>query len=277
MSPDEYCQQKTVQSGSSFYYSFLFLPPERRRAITALYAFCREVDDTVDECSDPSVARIKLAWWRNEIDKMYQGQPSHPVTQALAPHVPVYQLQQQHLLAIVDGMEMDLDQSRYLDYPNLQRYCWHVAGVVGILSASIFGYSNPQTLQYAEKLGLAFQLTNIIRDVGEDARKGRIYLPINELQQFQVTAADILNARHSERFEALMAFQIERARKIYAEAYALLPREDRRAQRPGLMMAAIYGTVLEEIAADGYHVLNRRISLTPLRKLWLAWKTYIRG
>jgi len=277
MSPDEYCQQKTAQSGSSFYYSFLFLPPERRRAITALYAFCREVDDTVDETSDQSVARIKLAWWRNEVTQMFTGTPTHPVMLALQPHLAVYDLKQEHLLAIIDGMEMDLDQSRYLDYPNLKKYCWHVAGVVGILSASIFGVTNPQTLRYAEALGLAFQLTNIIRDVGEDARKGRIYLPINELQQFNVTAADLLNARHSEKFEALMKFQADRAQKLYDEAFALLPQDDRRAQRPGLMMAAIYRTLLDEIERDGFHVLHQKISLTPLRKLWLAWKTYVRG
>jgi len=277
MSPDEYCQQKTVQSGSSFYYSFLFLPQERRRAITALYAFCREVDDTVDECTDESIARIKLAWWRNEIAAMYAGKPTHPVTLAMQPHLAVYAMQQQHLQAIIDGMEMDLDQTRYLDYPAMQKYCWHVASVVGILSASIFGVTDPRTLAYAEKLGLAFQLTNIIRDVGEDARKGRIYLPVNELQQFNVTAADLLNARHSEKFEALMRFQVERAKQVYDEAFALLPKQDRRAQRPGLMMAAIYRTVLDEIERDNFHVLTQRISLTPIRKLWLAWKTYVRG
>ncbi|GJI93383.1 phytoene synthase [Duganella caerulea] len=277
MSPDEYCQQKTAQSGSSFYYSFLFLPQERRRAITALYAFCREVDDTVDECTDESIARIKLAWWRKEIANMYEGQQTHPVTQALQPHLSAYNLQQQHLQAIIDGMEMDLNQTRYLDYAALTKYCWHVASVVGILSASIFGATKPETLLYAEKLGHAFQLTNIIRDVGEDARKGRIYLPINELQQFNVTAADLLNARHSENFEKLMAFQAARAQKVYDEAFALLPKEDRRAQRPGLMMSAIYRTLLDEVQADGFHVLTQRISLTPIRKLWLAWKTYIRG
>ena len=260
MSPDEYCQQKTVQSGSSFYYSFLFLPPERRRAITALYAFCREVDDTVDECTDESIARIKLAWWRTEVSAMYKGAGTHPVMQA-----------------IIDGMEMDLNQTRYLDYPAMKKYCWHVASVVGILSASIFGVTDPRTLEYAEKLGLAFQLTNIIRDVGEDARKGRIYLPVNELQQFGVTAADLLNARHSDKFESLMRFQVARAQQAYDDAFALLPPADRRAQRPGLMMAAIYRAVLGEIEHDNYHVLTQRISLTPLRKLWLAWKTYVRG
>jgi len=277
MSPDEYCQQKAAQSGSSFYYSFLFLPPERRRAITALYAFCREADDTVDECSDESLARIKLAWWRTEIAAMYAGSPTHPVTKAMQPHLTVYDLKQEHMQAIIDGMEMDLNQTRYLDYAGLSKYCWHVASVVGILSASIFGVTRPETLAYAEKLGLAFQLTNIIRDVGEDARKGRIYLPVNELQQFNVTAADLLNARHTENFEKLMAFQAERAQRTYDEALALLPKEDRRAQRPGLIMSAIYRTVLDEVQRDGYHVLTQRISLTPIRKLWLAWKTWVRG
>ena len=277
MSPDDYCQQKTAQSGSSFYYSFLFLKADRRRAITALYAFCREVDDTVDECTDASIARTKLSWWRSEVAAMTSGTPTHPVAKALQPHLATFSLDTQHLLAIIDGMEMDLDQTRYLDFPGLQKYCWHVASVVGILSAKIFGVTNPQTLEYAEKLGLAFQLTNIIRDVGEDARKGRIYLPVNELQQFNVTAADILNARHSENFEKLMQFQAARAQKYYDEAFALLPKEDRRAQRPGLIMAAIYRAVLNEVEHDGFHVLNQRISLTPIRKLWLAWITYVRG
>jgi phytoene synthase len=277
MSPDEYCQQKAAQSGSSFYYSFLFLPQERRRAITALYAFCREVDDTVDECTDSAIARSKLIWWRKEIAAMLNGNPSHPVTKALQPHMLPFALDGKYLQAIIDGMEMDLDQTRYLDYAGLQRYCWHVAGVVGILSARIFGATRPETLQYAEKLGLAFQLTNIIRDVGEDARIGRIYLPVNELQQFKVSAADLLNARHSENFEALMRFQVQRAQAAYDQALTLLPDVDRRAQRPGLMMAAIYRTLLGEIERDGFHVLSQRISLTPIRKLWLAWKTYLRG
>lgn len=277
MSPDDYCQQKAAQSGSSFYYSFLFLAPDRRRAITALYAFCREVDDTVDECTDASIARTKLSWWRKEVAAMLSGAPTHPVTQALQAHLTTFALDSQYLMAIIDGMEMDLDQTRYLDFPGLQKYCWHVASAVGILSARIFGVTNPQTLEYAEKLGLAFQLTNIIRDVGEDARKGRIYLPVNELQQFGVTAADILNARHSDKFEQLMQFQAARAHKLYDEAFALLPKEDRRAQRPGLIMAAIYRAVLTEVERDGFHVLNQRISLTPIRKLWLAWITYVRG
>ncbi|MBU4612183.1 presqualene diphosphate synthase HpnD [Achromobacter sp. GG226] len=277
MTPDQYCQDKAAKSGSSFYYSFLFLPPERRRAITALYAFCREVDDVVDEVSDPSIARIKLAWWRTQIEALYEGKPDHPVTRALQPHLTTCHIGKPQLLAIIDGMEMDLTQNRYLDYAGLTKYCWHVAGVVGELSASIFGHTDEATLEYARQLGLALQLTNIIRDVGDDARRGRIYLPINDLQQFNVKASEILNAQHTENFTRLMRFQAERADGVYRHAISLLPEADRRAQRPGLIMAAIYHAVLVEIDRDGYPVLQQRISLTPLRKLWIAWKTWVRG
>ena len=195
MTPDDYCQKKAAQSGSSFYYAFLFLPPERRRAITALYAFCREVDDAVDEPSEASVARVRLAWWRDEVARLYAGKPEHPVTRALQPFIERFDLSATRLGEIMDGMEMDLTQSRYLDYAGLQLYCHRVAGVVGLLAASIFGRTEAITLEYAEKLGLAFQLTNIIRDVGEDARNNRIYLPMDELKRFGVPASDILGAR----------------------------------------------------------------------------------
>jgi phytoene synthase len=275
MTPDEYCQRKAAQSGSSFYYSFLFLPPERRRAITALYAFCREVDDVVDECADPDVAAAKLAWWREEIAALEEGRPQHPVTQALAPLARTFGITRARLGEIIDGMEMDLRPSRYPDLAGLERYCYHVAGVVGVLAAGIFGYTNSRTLEYAQALGTAFQLTNIVRDVGEDARKNRIYLPLEDLARFGVPAADILNRRHTEAFARLMAFEIERAEEAYAKALALLPQEDRRAQRPGLVMAAIYRTLLREIRRDGIRVLEHRVALTPLRKLWIAWKTWV--
>ena len=275
MTPDQYCQQKAAASGSSFYYSFLFLPPERRRAITALYAFCREVDDVVDECADAQVARAKLAWWRLEVGKLFEGAPSHPVTKALQPFVRPFEIREQHLGEIIDGMEMDLTQTRYLDFAGLERYCYHVAGAVGLLAAGIFGYGNPHTLDYAKNLGTAFQLTNIIRDVGEDARKNRIYLPMDELRKFDVPAADILQAKYSENFRALMSFQAGRAREFYENALRLLPAEDRRTQRAGLIMAAIYQATLAEVERDGFQVLTQRTSLTPLRKLWLAWRTWV--
>jgi len=275
MSPDDYCQQKAAATGSSFYYSFLFLPPERRRAITALYAFCREVDDVVDECSDANVAAAKLAWWRDEVAALFGGAPQHPVMKALLPAVERFGVTQARLNEILDGMAMDLRNARYPDFAGLERYCYRVGGVVGLLAASIFGYANPRTLKYAEALGTAFQLTNIIRDVGEDARKNRIYLPQDELARFGVSAADILDARQTEGFARLMAFQIDRAKACYDRALALLPPEDRRAQRPGLVMAAIYRTLLDEIRRDGSRVLAHRVALTPIRKLWIAWRTWV--
>src|SRR5437763_2543722 len=235
MSPDAYCQQKAAGSGSSFYYSFLFLPAERRRAITALYAFCREVDDVVDETSDPQLAATKLAWWRAEVANLFAGKPQHPVTKALSPSIERYSLTQARLDEIIDGMEMDLRQTRYLDWPALERYCYLVAGVVGVLAAGIFGYTDRRTLEYAKHLGIAFQLTNIIRDVGEDARKNRIYLPMEDLKRFAAPAADILQGRETEPFRALMAFEAERARSYYARAMEALPAADRRSQRPGLV------------------------------------------
>jgi phytoene synthase len=275
MSPDAYCQNKAATSGSSFYYSFLFLPPERRRAITALYAFCREVDDVVDECSDAQLARTKLAWWRAEIAGLFAGNPRHPVTNALRPFIEKFQINAGHLVEIVDGMEMDLTQTRYLDFAGLERYCYHVAGAVGLLAAGIFGYQNPRTLEYAKNLGTAFQLTNIIRDVGEDARKNRIYLPMDELKKFEVPASDILQAKYSDNFRKLMTFQARRAESFYDRAMQTLPAEDRRMQRAGLIMAAIYRATLAEVERDGFQVLTQRTSLTPLRKFWLAWKTWV--
>ena len=277
MNPHDYCQHKAAQSGSSFYYSFMFLPAERRQAITALYAFCREVDDVVDECHDLSLAQTKLEWWRQEVARIYGGTPTHPVGHALQDVLKGFRLAQEQLLEIIDGMAMDLSQTRYLDFKALQLYCYRVASVVGLLAAEIFGYQDRQTLKYAHDLGLAFQLTNIIRDVGEDARRGRIYLPVEELQRFNVPARDILEARYSDAFRELMAFQAERAQKFYDQAFAQLPACDRKAQRPGLVMAAIYRTLLDEIAADGFQVLDRRTSLTPLRKVWLAGTTWLRG
>lgn len=277
MTPETYVQEKAAASGSSFYYAFLFLPTQRRAAITAFYAFCREVDDVVDEVQDPGVAAQKLAWWRQEVAQTFAGKPSHPVMQALQPHIAPFQIEQQQLQAIIDGCQMDLEQTRYLDYAGLQRYCHLVAGVVGEVAARIFGQTDPATTAYAHKLGQAFQLTNIIRDVGEDAMRGRIYLPINDLQQFNVKAYEITKREYSDRFTALMRFEAERAHQLYDEAIALLPAADRRSQKPGLMMASIYRTLLREIEAENFQVLHQRIALTPLRKLWLAWKMQALG
>ena len=277
MTPQEYVQQKAASSGSSFYYAFLFLPAERRAAITAFYAFCREVDDVVDEISDPSVAQSTLAWWQKEVQQAFAGHPTHPVMHALMPHAKVYDIEAHHLLSVIEGCQMDLTQTRYLDFAGLQRYCHLVAGVVGEVAAKIFGQTHAATTLYAHKLGLAFQLTNILRDVGEDAMRGRIYLPIDELKQFDVKAQDLMQRQYSDRFTALMKFQAARAHSLYDEAMSLLPAADKRTQKPGLMMASIYRTLLREIEADNFQVLHQRVSLTPLRKLWLAWKVQALG
>lgn len=279
MDVHQYCQERAAASGSSFYYSFVFLPPETRRAITAFYALCRELDDVVDECHERQVAEAKLDWWRAEIARFAAGAPEHPATRALADTPQGRAIAPALLIEIVDGMAMDLDHVRYPDFKSLHLYCYRVAGVVGEVAAGIFGGTrgehDREVRRYAHELGLAFQLTNIIRDVGEDARRGRIYLPQDELARFGVAEADLLAGRDSPAFQSLMQFQYERALSHYERARAALPATAKRAQRPGLVMAAIYQTLLDEIRHDGFPVLRARIALTPLRKLWLASKTWL--
>ena len=274
MSPDEYCAERAAQSGSSFYYSFLFLPEDKRRAIVALYAFCREVDDVVDETSDPQVARTKLDWWRNEVESIFDGGPQHPVARALSNVVGAFALPRELLHEILEGMQMDLELNRYADFNALLLYCHRVAGVVGQLSARIFGYTKPATLDYAHDLGISFQLTNIIRDIGEDARRDRIYLPLEDLARYGVQPVDVLQGRASDAMRNLLGFQIARARSFYRQALDKLPAEDRRSQRAGLIMAAIYRRLLDELDSEGPGVLAGKVSLTPTTKLWLACKTW---
>jgi len=273
MTPQEYCQNKAAASGSSFYYSFRFLPEKQRDAIIALYAFCREVDDIVDEIEDHSVATTKLNWWREEIKNLFHGTPSHPVALALAIHIKEFNLSEEYFVEIIDGMAMDLEFDVYPTFKELQLYCYRVASVVGLLSVEIFGYTNRQTLKYAHELGMAFQLTNITRDVFEDVQRGRVYIPQDELEKFDLTNDDLLTGKTTDNVIKLLKFQVDRANSHYAKAYELLPEEDRFNQRCGLIMAAIYQATLKEIEDDGYRVLEHRIKLTPLRKLWLAWKT----
>ena len=277
MDPHQYCQEKAAPSGSSAYYSFLFLAPERRRAITALYAFCREVNDVVDECSDASVARMKLAWWRNELAAAFHGTPQHPVAHALAEVAPRYNLSEEKLNEIVDGVESNLLHNRYANFAALQLHCRQAASAIGLLSSEIFGYRDRRTLEYAADLGMAFELTHIIRDAGHDARRDRICLPLDEIGRHGVSVTDVLQARQTDGFRKLMEFQIERALGYYRAAFDKLPPADRRAQRAGIVMAAIYRATLDEIRRDGYRVLTQRISLTPIRKLWIAWWTWIRS
>ena len=273
MTPDEYCQNKTAKSGSSFYYSFLFLTEPQRQAITALYAFCREVDDIVDEVHEEDIARSKLDWWRLEIERTFNDQATHPIGKALTTALSHYDLHQEYFMEILDGMAMDLSQFSYPDFTQLTLYCHRVASVVGLLSAEIFGYQERATLRYAENLGMALQLTNIIRDVREDAERGRVYLPQDEMTQFGVDLDSLLALESSTELVALLAFQAKRVQQYYQQAMAALPDCDRYSQRAGLIMAQIYQATLQEISDDNYQVMQYRVSLTPLRKFWIAWTT----
>jgi len=279
MTPSEYCQNKAAASGSSFYYSFLFLPSNKRRAITALYAFCREIDDITDDVKDPNIVKIKLEWWRVDVRRIFESTPEHLVNRELQEVIKEFALTEELLLEIIAGMQMDVDQTHYPDFSALEQYCYRVAGVVGLLSIEIFGYKNKQTQEYAKYLGNALQLTNIIRDIREDSQRSRIYLPEDELAKFNISAQQIYannfaTENDKANLKKLIQLQCERAKDYYTKAYAALPNEDRYNQSTGLIMAAIYEATLDEIIHDDYQVLNHRIKLTPIRKLWIAWRTY---
>ena len=275
----DYCHQKAAESHSSFLSGFRFLSVEKRNAITVLYAFCRELDDVVDGCTNPNVAQITLNWWRSDLEKVFNNEmPEHPVHQALKDIRASFDLPKNEFEALIDGMQMDLEQARYGSFDELKLYCHRVAGVVGCLIARILGFSNPKTLEYADKMGLALQLTNIIRDVGEDARQGRIYLPIEEMQKFDVPANVIMQCKPTDNFAKLMQFQVNRARETYREAMLLLPAEDKKSQKVGLIMAAIYYALLNEINRDGaQNVLTYKIAIPSPRKKRIALKTWLFG
>lgn len=275
MTPDQYCASKVTESGSNLVAAFKILPPEPRAAITALYAYCREVDDIVDECSEPGLAAIKLSWWKTELDRLYGGEPGHPVAKALAPRVAQYGLPRESFDAVIAGCEMDLTQNRYATWEELDRYCDNVAGAVGLLSARIFGTVSEATLEYAIQLGRALQYTNIIRDVGEDARKGRIYLPAQAMQQHGLDPATVLRYEHTPALQSLLAEMSQRAHALYDSALKTLPKNERSAQRPGLIMATIYRELLKLLEEESFRVLHQRISVAPARKLWLAWRASV--
>ena len=274
MTPEQYCQNKAAGSGSSFYYSFMALADDQRKAIIALYAFCREVDDVVDNPGEDHIKTVKLQWWREEISRLFARQAQHPVTRALTTVLEKFDLPEEYFLEIIDGMEMDLHKLRYDTFKDLNLYCYRVASVVGLMAAEIFGYQNRNTLKYAHDLGIAFQLTNILRDVHEDAQRGRIYLPLEDLQQFSVSENDILNGVDSENLQRLIRFEYDRAQKYYQRAFAQLPAEDRYRQRCGLMMAAIYRGVLEKLEKKRFPVFDGRVRLSAIHKLWLALHTW---
>jgi len=276
MTPKEYCKQKTKESQSNFLSAFVFLKKEKRDALTALYAFCREVDDIADECVDHEIASKKLNWWRDEIERLYKGEPQHPVTKALYPFIDTYKLLKQHFIEIIDGMEMDVKYNRYESFEQLKLYCYRVASCVGILSANIFGYQNKNTLIFAKNLGIALQLTNIIRDIGEDARRGRIYIPLDELKKLGVSEEEIILLKNSEKIKKLVENQVDRAKQFYDLALTSLPMEDKKTQKISLIMGNIYFVLLNEIEKDSPEkILNQKTILPGFRRLKIATLTML--
>jgi phytoene synthase len=267
----------TRNSRSNFFYAFLFLPRAQREAIFAVYAFCRIVDDAVDQSGDREAQRRELARWRAEIADVFEGVPRHPAGERLQEVVRAFPIPRQALLDIIAGVEMDLDHATYETFDDLYPYCYHVASAVGLCCIEIFGYRNPQARQYAVELGVALQLTNILRDVQVDARMGRVYLPQEDLQRFGVPAADLERGRYSPAFVELMRWQAIRAREYYARARAALPPEDRQRLFAAEIMGRTYFTLLEAIEARGFRVFDTRVSVPARRRLAIALGQWVRA
>ena len=276
MTPQEYCKQKTKESHSSFLSAFIFLKKEKREALTALYAYCREVDDIADECLDHEIASKKLNWWREEVERLFKGAPQHPVSKALHPFLSHFNLSKNYFFEIIDGMEMDVKFNRYESFEQLELYCYRVASCVGILSAHIFGFKNKDTLTFAKNLGIALQLTNIIRDLGEDARRGRIYIPLDELKKLGVSEEEIISLKNSEKIKILVQNQSDRAKKFYELASKTLPIEDKKSQKISLVMGNIYYVLLKEIVKDNPEkILNQKTILPGFRKMRISILTML--
>ena len=276
MTPQEYCKQKTKESHSSFLSAFIFLKKEKREALTALYAYCREVDDIADECLDHEIASKKLNWWREEVERLFKGEPQHPVSKALHPFLSHFNLSKNYFIEIIDGMEMDVKFNRYESFEQLELYCYRVASCVGILSAHIFGFKNKDTLNFAKNLGIALQLTNIIRDLGEDARRGRIYIPLDELKKLGVSEEEIISLKNSEKIKILVQNQSDRAKKFYDLASKTLPIEDKKSQKISLVMGNIYYVLLKEIVKDNPEkILNQKTILPGFRKMRISILTML--
>jgi 15-cis-phytoene synthase len=267
------CAEVTRHASSNFYYAFMLLPVERRRALYAVYAFCRFVDDIADDDEVREPAAL-LARWREELDHVYAGGPTRAVSRALADNVHRFNIPRRYFEEVIDGVEMDLTRRRYQTFDELELYCRRVASAVGLICIEIFGYGNPATRVYAERLGLAFQLTNIIRDVREDAARGRIYLPLEDLARFEVSEEEILEGKYSPRFRALMEFEAQRARDFYREAETALTPEDRSAMLAAEGMRLIYAALLERIVQSDYRVFDQRLSLSTPRKLYLVGRAW---
>jgi phytoene synthase len=276
MTPETYCKDKAARRGSAAHYALLFVDPGQRRALQALLAFRREMTDVAVECSDAKVAGIKLSWWREELAKTFQGNPDHPVARELSWVIRRTPLPRAEFGGVIDAVHADLEQPGYPSFEDLARYCHQVSGVVCQLAARVLGYEDGSTLEYAGELGMALQLTEFLRGVGPAGARGRVYLPAVELVRFGITPQMLGRPADGRDLRRLFASQATRVREHFHSALARLPEVDRFRQRSGLAMAAMALATLDEMEADDYRVLQHRVALSPLRKLWLAWTTAIR-
>jgi len=271
------CASITRRSSSNFYYAFMLLPAERRRALYSVYAFCRFVDDIADEAAGGEAGgqpATLLARWREELERVFNGSPTHAISRALAYNVRRFAIPRRYFEEVIDGVEMDLGRTRYATFEELRLYCYRVASAVGLVCIEIFGYRNPRTREYAENLGIAFQLTNIIRDLSEDAARGRIYLPLEDLARFDVSEDEILRGADTLELRRLLEHEVERARSFYAQAENALAAEDRAAMVCAEAMRSIYRALLERIASKGCGVIGRRHRISTPRKLYLVGRTW---
>ena len=265
----------TKESNSNFYYSFLSLPSGKRKALFSIYALCRCLDDVADNSDSRLEASESLLRWTAEIDNLYSGIPSHAVTVELKPYIDKYSIPQKYFLELIRGVEMDLKINRYSTFDELHKYCYRVASVVGLICAEVFGYKNAETLGYAVDLGIALQLTNILRDIKADAERGRIYLPTEDLRKFNYTESELISSQYNKAFVDLMKFETQRAWSYYRRAEKTLPREDRKAMVAGEIMRAIYSRILGKIEASNYNVYSSPPQLSKLQKIYIAFSTWI--
>jgi 15-cis-phytoene synthase len=278
----DHCEAVTRRASSNFYWGFRLLPHDRRRALCAVYAFCRSADDIADEPGATKDPRRVLARWREELGAVYGGRPRHPIALALADTIERFAIPREHFDAVISGVEMDLERDRYETWEgDLEQYCYRVAGAVGLVCIEIFGYRNPSARQYAIELGLAFQLTNILRDVLEDGARGRLYLPLDDLRQFDCSEDEVLAGRYTPQLAALLAFECGRARAYYLRAAGALAAEDRSSLATAEAMRRIYERLLDRIEARRFDVFGPRVALKSYEKVALAasgfWRSQLRG
>jgi phytoene synthase len=264
-------------AGSNFYYSFLLLPKAKRRAITDVYRFARLLDDIVDEDAQGRDPFTELQTWRDEIEYIYRGTPTTEFGERLMASVEEFDLPKQPFLDLVDGMEMDLKWHSYQSFADLREYCYRAASTVGLICIEIFGYENARTREYAVNLGLALQLTNILRDLKEDIARDRIYLPLEDLERFGYTADDLRAHRYNQPFIELMKYEHQRARSYFIKAADSLPQQDRASMFAAEIMAAIYREILEQMPAAQFDVFRNRLSVPKKRRLKIALEIWFRS